>query len=228
MSQEYIFAVSRCYPLHWVKPREKKETWYQVSAILLIMLAYKKKEVRIYFMVAYLSFPFPWKSNDCCYEQTTILLFLLLPSLAHAQYNNLCLLLLFQANNGQFCFALIVLFLPYFKGLKFRVLDHFCGSLCLSKSQISKKWTFWNRLSIQPTWLVFFFQISVGSDSDLNENGKDLYQQSVQESESNICEEILKDVDNILNEFPDVSECNFQADTSHFDFNCNPITSLFF
>ena len=62
----------------------------------------------------------------------------------------------------------------------------------------------------------------------MNENGKDLYQQSVQESESNICEEILKDVDNILNEFPDVSECNFQADTSHFDFNCNPITSLFF
>ena len=59
MSQEYIFAVSRCYSLHWVKPREKKETWYQVSAILLIMLAYKKKEVRIYFMVAYLSFPFP-------------------------------------------------------------------------------------------------------------------------------------------------------------------------
>ena len=87
---------------------------------------------------------------------------------------------------------------------------------------------FWNRLTIQCSWLAFFFQISVGSDSDLNENGKDLYQQSVQESESNICEEILKDVDNILNEFPDVSKFNFQADTSHFDFNCNPITSLFF
>ena len=70
--------------------------------------------------------------------------------------------------------------------------------------------------------------MSVGIDSDLNENEKDPYQQSVQENEIDICEEILKDVDNILNEFPDVSECNFQADTSHFDFNCNPITSLFF
>ena len=179
-------------------------------------------------MVAYVSFPFSWKSNDCCYEQITILLFLLLPSLAHAQYNNLSLFLLFQANNGQFCSALIVLFLPYFKGIKFRVLDHFCRSLCLSKSQISKKWTFLDRLSIQPTWLVFFFQISVGSDSDLNETGKDLYQQSVQENESNICEEVLKDVDNILNEFPDVSEFNFQADTSHFDFNCNPMNQSIF
>ena len=45
---------------------------------------------------------------------------------------------------------------------------------------------FWDRLSIQPTWIVFFFQMSVGSDSDLNENEKDPYQQSVQENEIDI------------------------------------------
>ena len=51
--------------------------------------------------------------------------------------------------------------------------------------------------------------MSVGSDSDLSENEKDLYQQSVLENEIDTCEEILKDVDNILNEFPNVPEFNF-------------------
>ena len=37
----------------------------------------------------------------------------------------------------------------------------------------------------------FLFQMSVGSDSDLNENEKNPYQQSVQENEIDICEEIL-------------------------------------
>ena len=85
---------------------------------------------------------------------------------------------------------------------------------------------FWDRLSIQPKWIVFFFQMFVGSDSDLNENEKDPYQQSVQENEIDICEEILKDVDNILNEFPDVPEIHF--DTSHFDFDPNPINESIF
>ena len=40
--------------------------------------------------------------------------------------------------------------------------------------------------------------MAIGSDSDLNENDKDPYQQFVQENEIEICEEILKDVDNIL------------------------------
>ena len=87
---------------------------------------------------------------------------------------------------------------------------------------------FWNRLSIQPTWVVFFFQMSVGSDSDLNENEKDPYQQSVQENEIDICKEILKDVDNIINEFLDVPEFNFPADTSHFGFDPNPINQSIF
>ena len=82
---------------------------------------------------------------------------------------------------------------------------------------------FWDRLSIQLTWIVFFFQMSVGSNSDLNENGKDPYRQSVQENE-----EILKDVDNILNEFPNVPEFSFPADTSHFDFDPNPIIQSIF
>ena len=87
---------------------------------------------------------------------------------------------------------------------------------------------FWDRLSIQPTWIVFFFQMSVGSDSDLNENEKDPYQQSVQEDEIVIFEEILKDVDNILNEFSNVTEFNFPVDTSHFDFDPNPINQSIF
>ena len=87
---------------------------------------------------------------------------------------------------------------------------------------------FWNRLSIQPTWIVFFFQMSVGSDSDLNENEKDPYQQSVQGNEIDFCQEILKDVDNIINEFPDVPEFNFPADTSHFDFDSNTINQYIF
>ena len=57
---------------------------------------------------------------------------------------------------------------------------------------------FWDRLSIQPTWIVLLFRMAIGSDSDLNENDKDRYQQFVQENEIEICEEILKDVDNIL------------------------------
>ena len=87
---------------------------------------------------------------------------------------------------------------------------------------------FWDRLSIQPRWIVFFFQMSVGSDSDLNENDKDPYQQSVRENEIDIREEILKDVDNILNEFPDVPEFNFSADPSHLDFDPNPINRSIF
>ena len=87
---------------------------------------------------------------------------------------------------------------------------------------------FWDRLSIQPTWIVFFFQMSVGSNSDLNENDKDLFQQLVQENEIDIYEEILKDVDNILNEFPDVPEFNFPVDTSHFNFDPNPINQSIF
>ena len=35
----------------------------------------QNKDVRIYFMVVYLSFLFPWKSSACCYELITILLF---------------------------------------------------------------------------------------------------------------------------------------------------------
>ena len=70
--------------------------------------------------------------------------------------------------------------------------------------------------------------MSVGSDSDLNENEKDPYQQSVQENEIDICKEILQDVDNILNEFPDVPEFNFPADTWHLDFDPNPINQSIF
>ena len=70
--------------------------------------------------------------------------------------------------------------------------------------------------------------MSVGSDSDLNENDKDPYQQSVQENDIDLCEEILKDVDNILNEFPDVPEFNFPVDTSHFNFDPNPINQSIF
>ena len=56
-------------------------------------------------------------------------------------------------------------------------------------------------------WDFFlFFQIFVGSDSDLSENNKDPYQKSVQENEIDICEEILKDVDNITHEFLDVPD----------------------
>ena len=65
--------------------------------------------------------------------------------------------------------------------------------------------------------------MSVGSDSDLNENEKDLFQQSVPENEIDICEKILKDVDNILDEFPDVPEFSFPTETAHFDFDPNPI-----
>ena len=60
---------------------------------------------------------------------------------------------------------------------------------------------FWDRLSIQSTWIVFFFQMSVESDSDLNENEKDPYQQTGHENDIDVCEEILKDVDNILINF---------------------------
>ena len=50
----------------------------------------------------------------------------------------------------------------------------------------------------------------------------------MQKNEIDICEEILKDVDNILNGFPDVPEFNFPADTSHFDFYPNPINQSIF
>ena len=70
--------------------------------------------------------------------------------------------------------------------------------------------------------------MSFGSDSDLNEDEKDLCQQSVQENEIDICEEILKDGDNILNKFPDVPKFSFPADTSHFDFDPNPINQSIF
>ena len=66
--------------------------------------------------------------------------------------------------------------------------------------------------------------MSLGNGSDLNENEKNPYQQSVQENEIDICEEILKDVDNIINEFPDAPEFNFPADKSaQLDLNPNPI-----
>ena len=50
----------------------------------------------------------------------------------------------------------------------------------------------------------------------------------MQENEIDIYEEILKDVDNIIHEFPDVPEFNFSADTSLFDFDPNPINQSIF
>ena len=50
----------------------------------------------------------------------------------------------------------------------------------------------------------------------------------MQENEIAICKEILQDVDNILNEFPDVPEFNFPADTSHLDFDPNRINQSIF
>ena len=50
----------------------------------------------------------------------------------------------------------------------------------------------------------------------------------MQENEIDTYEEILKDVDNIINEFSDVPEFNFPADTSHFDFDPNPINQFIF
>ena len=50
----------------------------------------------------------------------------------------------------------------------------------------------------------------------------------MQENEIDIYEEILKDFDNIINEFPDVPEFNFPADTPHFDFDPNPINQSVF
>ena len=79
---------------------------------------------------------------------------------------------------------------------------------------------FWDCLSMQPTQIFFFFQMSVGSDSDMSENEKDLYQQSVLENEIDTCEEILKDVDNILNEFPNVPEFLISIPI--------PLTNIFF
>ena len=43
-----------------------------------------------------------------------------------------------------------------------------------------------------------------------------------------ICEEILRYVDNILNEFPDVPEFDSPTDTSRFDFDPNPINQSIF
>ena len=56
MSQKCILVASRCYPLHWVKSRKRKETWYQVSEIFLVMLANKAKKNIFY---GSLSFIFP-------------------------------------------------------------------------------------------------------------------------------------------------------------------------
>ena len=39
---------------------------------------------------------------------------------------------------------------------------------------------------------------------------------------------ISNEFDNIINEFPDVQEFNFPADTSHFDFDSNPINQSIF
>ena len=50
----------------------------------------------------------------------------------------------------------------------------------------------------------------------------------MQENEYDICKEILKDVDNTLNDFPDVPKSNFPADTSHFDFDPNPFNQFIF
>ena len=77
---------------------------------------------------------------------------------------------------------------------------------------------FWNRLSIQPTWIVFFFRCLL-----------EVIQTSVQENEIDICQEILKDVDNIIDEFPDAPEFSFPADTSvQPDLNPNPINQSIF
>ena len=43
----------------------------------------------------------------------------------------------------------------------------------------------------------------------------------MKENKINICKKILKDADNILNEFTDATEFKFPADTSHFDFDSN-------
>ena len=87
---------------------------------------------------------------------------------------------------------------------------------------------FWDRLSIQPTGIVFF-QMSVGSDSDLNENENDPYQQSVQENEMEICGKVLKDVDNIFNELLAMYQ-NLIFQLTHHILISIPITStnLFF
>ena len=81
-------------------------------------------------------------------------------------------------------------------------------------------------------WDFFlFFQIFVGSDSDLNENNKDPYQKSVQENETDICEETPKDVDNITHEFLDVPDywfLDFSAGTLYFDFDSNSINQSIF
>ena len=60
----------------------------------------------------------------------------------------------------------------------------------------------------------------------MNQNDKDPYQQFVQENECDTCKEILKDLHNILNDFPDVRKSNFPADTLHFD--SNPINQFIF
>ena len=87
---------------------------------------------------------------------------------------------------------------------------------------------FWDRLSIQPTG-IGFFQMSVGSDSDLNENENDPYQQSVQENEMEICGKVLKDVDNIFNELPAMYQNLIFQLTHHILISIPiPSTNLFF
>ena len=55
---------------------EKKER-NKVSSFSNILdnVGLQNKEVRIYFLVAYLSFLFPIKSNVCCYELIAIFIF---------------------------------------------------------------------------------------------------------------------------------------------------------
>ena len=73
-----------------------------------------------------------------------------------------------------------------------------------------------------------FSDVSVGSDSDLNENEKDPYQQSVQGNEIDICEKILKDNANILMNFLMYQSLNFQL-THHILISIPiPSTNLFF
>ena len=121
-----------------------------------------------------------------------------------------------------FCFNPSVFF-TYFKGINFRGLDHIHESLCISKSHISKRWMFWNRSSIQATWVVFFYQMSVGIDSDLNENEKDPYQQSVQENEIDIL--IFQLTHHILISIPIPSTNLFFQLTHQFNLISIPIPS---
>ena len=49
MSQECIPSAIRCYPLHWVKSRKRKETRYQVPGIFMVLLAFRKRSKNIFY-----------------------------------------------------------------------------------------------------------------------------------------------------------------------------------